>query len=89
MQYATLTRSEKGTQFIYEVESILDRVSQTRILSSYAARSGAKLKYETLNAFDSGNRPRYLLKVTVAQQGRAKEKAGRKALTDKQERSRD
>lgn len=86
MKILDLLRSHPGNSFIYELDTLEERIKKQILHSSYIPRAGGKIQQEFLNAFDSHNRPRYLLKVTVVETAPPPAKRGRrKGTKNKQE----
>lgn len=69
MRYSDLVRQPVGTTHIYEATQD-DRRSLVQTISGTASRLGAKVKFTSINGFESNSgEPVYLLKVDVVQTG--------------------
>lgn len=77
MKFGDLVRAKAGTTHIYEVP--LDkRQRMANHVQSYATRTNADVKLESINGFSAVNHAAiYLLKVTVKKSGEARKKRGR------------
>lgn len=75
-EFKDLIRAEPGASEIYEV-ALEDRNKMAQHIQSYCTRTGAKLKFESINGFTMKHEPVYLLKVTVVESGKPRAKRGR------------
>lgn len=82
MKYGDLVRAPAGTVCYYETP-LADRVRTAGVIQSYATRTGAVIRNELLNAFNSKHQPRYLLRVEVMKSGAVRKVRGRKGSASK------
>ncbi|CAH7346101.1 hypothetical protein VCHA53O466_40069 [Vibrio chagasii] len=78
MKFGDLVRGEPQTYFIYECNSPEETNKLSINIQSYATRSKAKVRFETIDGFNKKRQARHLLKVTVETSGQERKKRGPK-----------
>lgn len=77
-----LVRQEPGSYFIFYCETPEETSRLSVNIQSYATRSNAKLRFETIDGFTTKREARHLLCVTVIKSGEQRKKRGPKAKTE-------
>lgn len=78
MKPGDLVRGKPDSYFIYECDSPEETSKLSINIQSYATRSNAKVRFETIDGFTTRRQPRHLLKVTVVKSGDERKKRGPK-----------
>lgn len=79
MKYGDLVRAPAGTKHCIEVD-LQERTKLSTTIQSYATRTGAVLKFQSIDGFGPDHLPVYLLRVEVIKPGKPRQTRGRKPV---------